>query len=53
VTHQTLGDLTDEDAQREGSADLEAYRERLERVHGDFEWNDDSEVVRHQFEPVE
>jgi hypothetical protein len=53
VTHRTLGDLTDEDAQREGSADLEAYRERLERVHGDFEWNDDSEVVRHQFEPVE
>ncbi|WP_424001132.1 ASCH domain-containing protein [Haloarcula salina] len=53
VTHRTLGDLTDEDARREGSADLDAYRERLERVHGSFEWDDDSEVVRHRFEPVE
>ncbi|TQQ82650.1 ASCH domain-containing protein [Halonotius terrestris] len=47
-----LGDLTDADAQREGSADLDAYKERLVRVHGgDFEWNDDADVVRHQFEP--
>jgi hypothetical protein len=52
VTERTLGDMTDEDARREGSADLEAYRERLERVHGEFEWDDDSEVVRHRFEPV-
>jgi len=52
VTRRTLGDLTDEDAQREGSADLDAYRERLKRVHGSFEWDDDSEVVRHRFEPV-
>jgi len=52
VTHRTLGDLTDEDAQREGSADLDAYRERLNRVHDHFEWDDDSEVVRHRFEAV-
>jgi len=52
VTHRTLGDLTDEDAQREGSEDLEAYRERLNRVHDSFEWDDDSEVVRHRFEPA-
>ncbi|WP_277543256.1 ASCH domain-containing protein [Haloarcula laminariae] len=52
VTHRTLGDLTDEDAQREGSADLDAYRERLNRVHETFEWDDDSEVVRHRFEPA-
>ena len=52
VTHRTLGDLTDEDAQREGSPDLEAYRERLEAVHDTFEWDDDSEVVRHRFEPA-
>jgi len=50
VTHRTLGDLTDEDAQREGSEDLDAYRERLSRVHDTFEWDDDSEVVRHRFE---
>ncbi|WP_254279818.1 ASCH domain-containing protein [Haloarcula marina] len=53
VTERTLGDMTDEDAQREGSEDLAAYRERLKRVHDEFEWDDDSEVVRHRFAPVE
>lgn len=53
VTHRTLGDLTDEDAQREGSEDLEAYKQRLKRVHDEFEWDPDSDVVRHRFEPVE
>jgi len=53
VTERTLGDLTDEDARREGSSDLDAYRERLQRVHDEFEWDDDSEVVRHRFAPVE
>jgi len=52
VTHRTLGDLTDEDARREGSPDLEAYRERLRQVHDGFEWDDDSDVVRHRFEPT-
>ncbi|WP_324756354.1 ASCH domain-containing protein [Haloarcula montana] len=53
VTRRTLGDLTDEDARREGSEDLAAYRQRLERVHDSFEWDDDSEVVRHRFEAVD
>ncbi|MEF8857295.1 MAG: ASCH domain-containing protein [Haloplanus sp.] len=49
VTERTLGDLTDEDARREGSADLDAYRERLERAHGgNFEWDDAATVVRHR-----
>ncbi len=51
VTERTLGDLTDEDARREGAADLEGYRERLRRAHEGFEWDDDSAVVRHRFEP--
>jgi uncharacterized protein YhfF len=51
VDHRTLGDLTDEDARAEGSADLDAYRRRLEHAHADgFEWDDDAEVVRHRFE---
>ena len=51
ITHRTLGDLTDEDAQAEGSEDLDAYRKRLEHAHGDgFEWDDDADVVRHRFE---
>ena len=50
VEERTLGDLTDEDARSEGSADRDAYRERLERVHDEFEWDDDATVVRHAFE---
>jgi hypothetical protein len=54
VDDRTLGDMTDEDARREGSESLEAYRERMKRVHGgNFEWDDDSSVVRYRFEPVE
>jgi len=49
VTHRTLGEMTDEDARREGSEDLAAYKERMVRAHGgNFEWNDDAEVVRHR-----
>ena len=51
VEERTLGDLIDADARREGSDSLAAYRERMERVHGgNFEWDDESEVVRYQFE---
>jgi len=50
VTDRTLGDVTDEDARREGVPDLDAYRERLRRAHEHFEWDDDSDVVRHRFE---
>jgi hypothetical protein len=48
-----LGDLTDEDAQAEGSADMEAYRERLQHAHENFEWDETSEVVRHRFARAE
>mgnify|MGYP005854820163 CR=1 FL=1 len=48
----TLGEMTDADAQREGSADLAAYKERMVRAHGgNFEWNDDADVIQHRFEP--
>jgi hypothetical protein len=51
VEERTLGEMTDADARREGSESLEAYRGRMERVHGgDFEWDDSSEVVRYRFE---
>lgn len=52
VRERTLGDLTDEDAQAEGMADLEQYREVLDRAHENFEWDDDSDVVLHRFEKV-
>lgn len=51
ITKRTLGDLTDADAQREGSESLEAYKRRMERVHpGDFEWDPTDEVVSYRFE---
>ena len=54
VTERTLGDLTDADARREGSPSLEAYKERMVRAHGgNFDWDDDADVVRHRFERVE
>ncbi|WP_252701304.1 ASCH domain-containing protein [Natronosalvus vescus] len=52
ITERRLGDLTDEDAKKEGVPDLEAYRKLLERAHDDFEWHDESEIVRHRFERV-
>jgi Ran GTPase-activating protein (RanGAP) involved in mRNA processing and transport len=49
VTERKLGDMTDEDARREGSEDLEAYKERMVRAHGgNFEWDEDADVVRHR-----
>lgn len=54
VTERTLGDLTDADARREGSPSLEAYKERMKRVHGgNFEWDPSSTVYRHRVERVE
>ncbi len=54
VTDRTLGDMTDADANREGSASLEAYKKRMVRAHGgNFEWDDDADVVRHRFERVD
>lgn len=52
VTDRTLGDLTDEDARREGAESLEAYRARMERVHPEgFEWDESDEVRTYRFEP--
>lgn len=51
VETRTLGDLTDADARAEGARDLGHYRTMLKRAHEEFEWDEDSEVVRHRFEP--
>jgi hypothetical protein len=51
VEERTLGDMTDEDARAEGARDLDHYRQILDRAHEHFEWDDDSGVVRHEFEP--
>jgi hypothetical protein len=54
VDRRTLGELTDADAQREGSESLEAYKRRMQRVHpGDFTWDDSDEVMTYRFERVD
>jgi len=50
VEERTLGEMTDEDARREGARDTEHYREILRRAHDNFEWDPDSDVVLHRFE---
>jgi len=51
IIERQLGDLTDGDAQREGSEDLAAYKQRMVRAHGgNFEWDDSADVFTHQFE---
>jgi len=52
VDDRTLGDMTDADARAEGARDLDQYKQILERAHENFEWEDDSEIVRHRFERV-
>jgi len=52
IRERTLGDLTDEDARSEGMRDLDHYREIMNRAHDSFEWDDDSDIVLHRFEPV-
>jgi Ran GTPase-activating protein (RanGAP) involved in mRNA processing and transport len=50
VSERTLGDMTDEDARKEGARDLEHYKEILEQAHDNFEWDDDADIYRHRFE---
>lgn len=51
VEERKLGDMTDGDAEREGSPSLDAYKARMKRAHpGGFEWNDDADVLTYRFE---
>lgn len=47
-----LGDLTEEDARREGFASLEALREAWTRLYG-HPWNPDEEVWIYTFRLIE
>ncbi len=53
IRERTLGEMTDEDARKEGVEDLEAYKQLLERAHDHFEWDDESDVVLHRFERLD
>ncbi|PSP40062.1 hypothetical protein BRC71_01130 [Halobacteriales archaeon QH_7_65_31] len=51
IEERTLGEMTDADAEREGSPSLSAYKARMKRAHpSGFEWNDDADVLTYRFE---
>ena len=53
VEQRKLGDMTDADAEREGSPSLDAYKARMKRAPpGGFEWDDDADVLTYRFERV-
>ena len=47
------GDISEEDARREGYPTLEMYRAIIERMHGGADWDQDQPVWVHDFEKVE
>jgi hypothetical protein len=52
VREHRLGEVTDEDARAEGSPNLDAYKQRIERTHN-LTWDDEDTAVLHRFEPAE
>lgn len=53
VFQETLGDLTDEKAQREGYETLEEYKNSILSIHKGMPWLPQMKVWVHEFSPVE
>ena len=47
---QTLGEMSEGDAQREGYPGLDMYKDLILRMHKGMEWNEDDKVWVHEFE---
>ena len=52
VYQQTLGDLTDKDAQTEGFVDVEAYKNHILASHPGMPWLPHMTVWVHEFRPL-
>ena len=52
LTHERLGDMTDDHARAEGFPDLESYRALIVRMHRGMEWDPDHSVWVHRFREV-
>lgn len=52
VYRQTLGELTDEDAQAEGFDNLEAYKQYILSMHAGMPWIPHAKVWVHEFKPI-
>lgn len=52
VYRQSLGELTDEDAQREGFADVEEYKQSILAIHPGMPWLATMQVWVHEFQEI-
>ena len=53
LRRQSLGEMTEEDAQREGYPNLEMYKLLIMRMHPGMDWDLEHPVWVHEFERVE
>lgn len=53
VYTQKLGDMTDEDASREGYSDLEAYTDSILSIHPGMKWAPKLSVWVHEYKQVQ
>jgi hypothetical protein len=49
LEHETLGDMTDADAQAEGYPSMEAYKALILRMHAGMKWDENHKVWVHKF----
>ena len=52
VYRQTLGEMTDKEAQLEGFSNLEEYKEYILSMHPGMEWNLQMKMWVHEFKPI-
>ncbi|MEH7074532.1 ASCH domain-containing protein [Neobacillus drentensis] len=53
VYSQSLGELTDDDARREGFENVEAYKQSILSIHPGMPWLPQMRVWVHEFSPVQ
>ncbi|WP_438970161.1 ASCH domain-containing protein [Methylophaga sp.] len=49
LERQSLGNMTEQDAQAEGFPNLEMYKQLIISMHGGMDWNDTHQVWVHSF----
>ena len=52
LTHERLGDMTDDQARAEGFPNLEAYQTLIARMHRGMEWDPEHRVWVHRYKEV-
>lgn len=52
LTHERLGDMTDDHARAEGVPDSESYHPLIVRMHRGMKWDPDHSVWGHRFREV-